>query len=157
MPEFRLSAGQRRALDALCRRIVPAAHETDAADDGRAGLAAAAEARLAANDQVTARVMATLMTAFDSRVVAVLDGRAPRRFSARNGAEQDAILTAWERSGRALRRTVFQAFRRLVLSTYYALPEALAGVGHRGPLPRRAAEQAWEGPLAGDDADDGPV
>jgi hypothetical protein len=46
MADFRLSARQRRALDALCRRIAPSAYDGEAG--ARLDLAAAVEERLAA-------------------------------------------------------------------------------------------------------------
>lgn len=155
MPDFRLSAGQRRALDALCRRIAPAAYDETA--DGAVDLAAAVEERLAAGDPILARQLATLLTAFDSPLAGLLSTGRPGRFSARDAAAQDAVLRAWESSAVGPQRTVFQAFRRLVLSTYYARPEGVAGIGDRGPLHRRVPQLAWEGPLPGVPADAEPV
>ncbi|GLC25979.1 GMC family oxidoreductase N-terminal domain-containing protein [Roseisolibacter agri] len=155
MTAFALSAGQRRALDALCRRIAPSAYDGDA--DARVDLAAAVEERLAAGDAVDAGRVATLLTAFDSALTGVLTAARPRRFSACDAATQDAVLRAWESSGVGLQRTAFQAFRRLILSTYYARDEGAAGIGVHGPLHRRAPALPWEGPLPGVTSDDEPV
>ncbi|MGZ8455281.1 MAG: GMC family oxidoreductase N-terminal domain-containing protein [Gemmatirosa sp.] len=155
MPDFRLSAARRRALDALCRRIAPSAYDGDAAE--RADLATAVEERLAMGDPILAGQIAMLLTAFDSPLVAGLTGGPLRRFSARNADAQDATLRAWESGATGVQRTVFQAFRRLILSTYYARAEGLVGIGDRWPLHRRAPEVAWEGPLPGRTRDEEPV
>jgi choline dehydrogenase-like flavoprotein len=155
MADFRLSAARRRALDALCRRIAPSAY--DGAATERVDLAAAVEERLAAGDPILAAQVATLLTAFDSVLASVLTGGAPRRFSARDAAAQDAMLRAWESGATGVQRTAFQAFRRLILSTYYGRAEGLVGVGDRGPLHARAPEVSWEGPPAGAPRDDEPV
>ncbi|MBA3657554.1 MAG: GMC family oxidoreductase N-terminal domain-containing protein, partial [Gemmatimonadaceae bacterium] len=74
-----------------------------------------------------------------------------------NAVRQDRILTEWEESSVALRRTIFQAFRKLILSTYYALPASHGDIGFRGPLYLRQAEVEWEGALPGITSDDEPV
>jgi choline dehydrogenase-like flavoprotein len=155
MADFRLSAARRRALDALCRRIAPTAYDGDAAE--RIDLAAAVEERLALGDPILSGQIAALLTAFDHPIAGALTRGTPRRFSACAPDVQDAVLRAWESAATGVQRTIFQAFRRLILSTYYARPEGLVGVGDRGPLHTRASEVPWEGPLPGHGADDGPV
>ena len=56
MAGFRLLDSQRRALDALCRRIVPAAYSDAGA---RVDVAESVERRLASGDPVVARQVAT--------------------------------------------------------------------------------------------------
>jgi hypothetical protein len=53
-----------------------------------------------------------------------------------------------------LARTVHQALRRLILSTWYATDEARIELGVYPPLHTRAPIVAWEGPLQGDRDDD---
>ena len=155
MAGFRLLDPQRRTLDALCRRIVPAAYTP--ADGAPMDVAAAVERRLADGDPAVARQVATLLRVFDHRVAAlVLCGR-PACFSRLAADRQDAMLREWERSRLPLKRTIFQAFRRLVLSTYYADADATAALGARPPLHERAPEVAWEGPAPGEPTDAEPV
>jgi choline dehydrogenase-like flavoprotein len=72
-------------------------------------------------------------------------------------ARQDAWLRGWETSRIPARRTIFQALRRLVLSTFYADPASYAGIGYRGPLHDRTPALPWEGPAPGVTADDEPI
>jgi hypothetical protein len=61
MPDFQLSATQRATLDALCRRIVPAAYAAPGDDSAPLDLAAAVEQRLREGDPVVARRIATVL------------------------------------------------------------------------------------------------
>ncbi|MEJ7810595.1 MAG: gluconate 2-dehydrogenase subunit 3 family protein [Gemmatimonadaceae bacterium] len=151
---FHLTPPGRASLDALCRRIAPIAYEgrEEAVD-----LAAAVERRLASGDHALARQVAALLAMFDHPLAGMLTTGQPRRFSALSAEAQDAALRSWEESRVGVRRTVFQALRRLILSTYYALPQAGRAIGYRGPLHRRAPEVPWEGPLSGVASDDEPV
>ncbi|HYJ80515.1 MAG TPA: GMC family oxidoreductase, partial [Longimicrobiaceae bacterium] len=102
------------------------------------------------------RRTARLLTLLDHPATAALTGR-PLRFTRMPAARQDAWLRAWETSRVPLRRTVFQALRRLVLSTHYAAPAAAEGIGWLGPLHLREPAFPWEGPLPGPPRDDEPV
>jgi choline dehydrogenase-like flavoprotein len=57
-----------------------------------------------------------------------------------------ALLEAWERSPLPQARTIFQAVRRLILSSYYASSAGQAALGAPERFHRRAPEVAWEGP-----------
>lgn len=149
-----LSTVQRVALDALCRRIVPAAYM---GDTDRVKLAAAVENRLAAGDRALFHKFALLLTVFDHPVAGLPFVAGARRFSALSSAKQDEQLRRWELSRFGLRRTIFQAFRRLIVSTYYTLPIAHAEIGFLGPLHRRTAAVPWEGALRGSRNDSEPV
>lgn len=154
MAGFRLLDSQRRALEALCRRIIPAAYEGDAP---RIDVASAVERRLADGDPFVARQIATLLVVFDHPAAALLLSGRPTRFSSLGGNAADAVLNAWETSRVPLKRTIFQAFRRLILSTYYGQPDAIRALGARDPLHAREPALAWEGPAAGDSRDDEPI
>jgi choline dehydrogenase-like flavoprotein len=149
-----LTGSQRDTLDALCRRIVPAAYELPGP---RVDLTAAVEAQLTAADRTVQRQMALLLTIFGNALVCGATGGRLRRFSQVPAASQDELLHSWERSRLGVRRTIFQAFRRLIVSTWYALPESHASIGYRGPLHRRGVELKWEGALSGDEREEEPV
>ena len=145
---------QRKTLDALCRRIVPAAFAHDGAS---VDLPAAVEARLVGGDPDLRSKFATLLKIFGSRGCSALFHRTLARFDALDGNRQDEILAGWELSRLGVRRTIFQAFRRFILSTYYAMPAAHPGIGFRGPLYLRDTSVEWEGALAGTTVDSEPV
>jgi len=140
------SAVQRRALDALCRSIVPAAPSSGA-------LAAAVIARLDDGEARVRSQVSALLVLFDHPVTALLCHGSLRRFSAAAPSVQTERLAAWECSRIPLRRTIFQALRRLIVSTHYADSDAQRAVGYRGPLFRRQPAVPWEGPLEGADPD----
>jgi choline dehydrogenase-like flavoprotein len=150
----RFDVQQRAALDALCRRIVPVAFAPDAP---RVELAAAVESRLASGDPALAAQVGTLLSLFDHPLTALLFTGRPRRFTTLGADDQDAWLRAWGRSRLPLRRTVYQALRRVILSTFYAMPVSHPAIGFRGPLHRREPVVAWEGPLTGPPSDADPV
>ncbi len=149
-----LSVSQRDTLDALCRRIVPAAYEAPVAN---IDLTAAVEAQLSASDPTVQRQLALLLTIFGNALVCAAAGGRLLRFSQVPAVKQDELLHSWERSRLGVRRTIFQAFRRLIVSTWYAQPESHASIGYRGPLHRRSVELKWEGALSGDERADEPV
>jgi choline dehydrogenase-like flavoprotein len=138
-----LTRRARAALDALCRRIVPAAYEADPP----VAIVAHIERRIAGLEPAIARDITGALHFFDHPITGMLLSGRPRRFSMLPPAEQDAMLHEWESSSLALRRTVFQGLRRLILATFYALPEAHPGIGYLGPLYRREPAFPWEGPL----------
>lgn len=148
------TARQRRTLDALCRRIVPAAFEHS---DGRIDLPAAVEARLVAGDRSLRDKFTALLTVFGSRICSLALHRSVSRFESISLERQDEILIGWEHSRFALKRTILQAFRRLILSTYYAMPESHPEIGFRGPLYLRETTVPWEGALPGSTVDTEPV
>ncbi len=150
-----ISTPARRAtLEALCRRIVPAAYVPDGP---RVDLAASVITRLTDGDPALLRDVAMLLTAFDHPLTALLLTGSARRFSDRTPADQDTWLRAWGESRIPLRRTVYQAFRRLILSTFYATPASHRAIGYRGPLHLRDVAVPWEGPLDGVASDAEPI
>ncbi|HEX8692999.1 MAG TPA: GMC family oxidoreductase N-terminal domain-containing protein [Longimicrobium sp.] len=149
-----LTSAQLTTLEALCRRMVPLPDEPD---PSAAALARAVEARLAGMDPEQGRLVARLLAALDHPATAALTCGVPVRFTRMAAARQDAWLRGWETSRVPARRTVFQALRRLVLSTHYARPAAFPRMGYLGPLHERGPAFPWEGPLPGTAADDEPV
>lgn len=147
-----LSPRQRIALEALCRQIVPAAYE-----GGDVRLGALVEERLTSGDARICADVGLALDLFDHPVSAILGGASPRRFAALDPPARDARLAAWEASRVATRRTIFQALRRLILSTWYARPDAQRSLGYLGPLHERTPVAEWEGPLRGAPDDGEPV
>jgi choline dehydrogenase-like flavoprotein len=147
-----INARSRSALDALCRRIVPAAFEAETPIP----IVERVEQRIATLEPHLRRDMIGALHFFDHPVTGMLLSGRPRRFSTLPAAEQDALLHEWERSPLELRRTVFQALRRLILTTYYTSSETHASIGFLQPLHARQIAYTWEGPLPGVNGD-GPV
>ncbi len=149
-----LSARQRATLDAACRRIVPRAY---AGGDAAVDLAPLVEERIATLDARARADVAQVLTLLGSALAAAVFRGAPRAMTAMPADEQDSWLASWETSRLPLRRTVFQALRRLALSTYYAQPAGQRAIGCRGALFTRAPEVDWEGPAIGETRDDEPI
>jgi choline dehydrogenase-like flavoprotein len=148
------SSAQLATLEALCRRMVPLPDEPD---PSAAVLARAAEARLLAGDPVLTKQIATLLSILDHPAVCALTSALPTRFTRMAPARQERWLRGWETSRIPARRTIFQALRRLILSTWYARPEVYPSIGYRGPLHPREPAYLWEGPLPGETRDEEPV
>jgi choline dehydrogenase-like flavoprotein len=138
----RLTPRSRAALDALCRRIVPAAYESEPP----APVVDAVEQRIATLDGPLAGEVVGALHFFDHPITGMLLSGRPRRFSGLPPAQQDALLHEWERSPLRLRRTVFQALRRLILATWYTLEQGHREAGFLPPLHLRGPVFAWEGP-----------
>lgn len=62
----------------------------------------------------------------------VLDGN-PTPFTHLRGTAQDAVLEDWRTSRLALRRTGYQALRRMATTHFYADPANQAAIGYPGP------------------------
>ncbi len=150
---FTLSSTQRATLGALCRRIVPISVSSGISG---ADLAKLVDDRLASGDPWLHRQVGLLLSIFDQPLTCLVSGRVGR-FSRLLPEDQDAVLREWGRSRIPLRRTVYQAFRRLILSTFYATPASHPAIGFRGPLYLREPAVPWEGPLPGTASDAEPV
>jgi choline dehydrogenase-like flavoprotein len=135
-----LSPRRREALEALCARMVPLADPAQAS-----ALADAVLARLDAGDPEKAALVGTLLGVVDHPATVLLTGGGAGRFSRLSGERQDAWLRRWETSRVPARRTIFQALRRLVLSTWYGRPESYADLDYLGPLHNREPAFEWEG------------
>jgi choline dehydrogenase-like flavoprotein len=136
-------------LEALCARIT-------GVEDDAATLAAAIESRLLPEHDLRFR-FGTLLHLFDHPFTSVVFGGRPQRFSDLAASEQDVRLREWETSRLGPRRAAFEALRKTIISTYYALPAVAARIGHRGPLHKREPAFAWEGAAAGEPTGDEPI
>ncbi|MFL5309169.1 MAG: hypothetical protein ACJ79H_01815 [Myxococcales bacterium] len=96
-------------------------------------VAGKADAFLAPLDAASAKELKQLLALFDNALFSVLTGGPPRPFTRMTPAEQDAHLVRWATSRMAVRRTGFQALKRLSAAVYYGTPETYASVGYPGP------------------------
>jgi len=96
-------------------------------------VAGKADAFLAPLDAASAKDLRQLLALFDNALFSVLTGGPPRPFTRMSPAEQDAHLERWATSRMAIRRTGFQALKRLSAAVYYGAPETYASVGYPGP------------------------
>ncbi|MEP6690317.1 MAG: GMC family oxidoreductase N-terminal domain-containing protein [Gemmatimonadaceae bacterium] len=136
-------------LAAVCQRLVPSAFEPG---DGAVDLPALVAQRIEAMDPATGAQVVQALGIVGSALSALAFSGRPRRMTAMSPTEQHAWLASWELSRIPVRRTLFQALRRLVLSTYYAQPEAHRAIGYRGALWPREPELSSEGPVVGGSA-----
>jgi len=96
-------------------------------------VAGKADAFLAPLDAASAKDLKQLLALFDNALFSALTGGPPRPFTRMSPAEQDAHLERWATSRMAVRRTGFQALKRLSAAVYYGSPETYASVGYPGP------------------------
>jgi hypothetical protein len=99
----------------------------------RIDVAAKADAFLAPLPKGDAKDLKQLLALFDNALFSFLTGGPARPFTRMDAAEQDAQLHAWQTSRLAIRRTGFQAMKRLCCAIYYGSPETYASVGYPGP------------------------
>jgi choline dehydrogenase-like flavoprotein len=137
---MRLSARQRRALEAICDTFAP----------GGDGLPSASElgvpdALLDAADlnprEAERRQLRQLLSVWDTALLAALGRGGVRRFSSLPRARRERALLAWCDSRIPHKRAAFQALRKAALYLYYMLPGPDGGrspvwddVGYPGPL-----------------------
>ncbi len=74
-----------------------------------------------------------LLALFDNALFSFLSGGPPRPFTQMTPAEQDAQLAAWQTSRLAIKRTGYQAMKRLTCALYFSDPATYAAVGYPGP------------------------
>jgi hypothetical protein len=74
-----------------------------------------------------------LLALFDNALFSFVTGGPPRPFTQMDAAEQDQHLRSWQNSRLAIRRTGFQAMKRLSCAIYFGSPDTYASVGYPGP------------------------
>lgn len=113
---------------------VEAAEKRDTAPTPAAiDVAGKADAFLAPLDAASAKDLKQLLALFDSALFSLVTGGPPRPFTQQAPAEQDAQLKAWQTSRLAIRRTGYQAMKRLCCAIYFGSPETYASIGYPGP------------------------
>jgi hypothetical protein len=96
-------------------------------------VAAKADAFLAPLPPGDAKDLKQLLALFDNALFSLLTGGPATPFTQMTAAQQDAHLHAWQTSRLAIRRTGFQAMKRLCCAIYYGAPETFAAAGYPGP------------------------
>jgi hypothetical protein len=109
----------------LPRPAAPLPSEVDVAEK--------ADAFLAPLDAGSAKDLKQLLMLFDNALFSVVMGGPPRPFTRMSPDEQDRHLRSWATSRLAIRRTGFQALKRLAAAIYFGSPETYASVGYPGP------------------------
>jgi hypothetical protein len=74
-----------------------------------------------------------LIGLFDNALVSLLMGGPPTPFTQQTPEQQDQTLHAWATSRLALRRTGFQAIKRLCGAIYFGSPETYGSSSYPGP------------------------
>jgi hypothetical protein len=96
-------------------------------------VAGKADAFLAPLDAASAKELKQLLALFDNGLFSLFTLGPPTPFTRQTPAQQDAHLAAWASSRLAVRRTGYQALKRLACAMYYASPEVYPSVGYPGP------------------------
>lgn len=98
-------------------------------DSSAIDVAGKADAFLAPLPSADAKDLKQLLALFDN----ALFNLSARPFTQKSAAEQDAQLAGWETSRLAVKRTGFQAMKRLSCALYYSDPRTYASIGYPGP------------------------
>lgn len=147
-----LTAARQATLAAVAQTILP---HLDATQQAR--LTNSAKTRLHGAPPGIARDLCLSLDVLNSRMAWFLVTGRPVRFATLPPAAQAAGFAHWSVSFLPPARSVHQALRRFVLTTWYATPEAIADLGVHPPLHVRRALYPWEGPLRGSPSDSEPV
>jgi len=146
-----LSDAQRSTLLALIHTVLP--HLVETGSDV-AGVALLVEDRLRRAPHHVTKDLTTALDLIGSGIGGLVVTGRPVRFASHQELVQNRVFDAWGNSAMPLARTVHQALRRLILSTWYATDAGRTELGVYPPLHTRAPIVAWEGPLQGDRVDD---
>ena len=126
----RVLATDATAATAEPEQIGTAGTAPSPADIDVAGKADAFLAPLPASD---AKDLKQLLALFDNALFSFVSGGPARPFTQMSAAEQDAHLLGWQTSRLAIKRTGFQAMKRLCCALYFSQPATYASVGYSGP------------------------
>ena len=96
-------------------------------------VAGKADAFLSPLPPADAKELKQLIGLFDNALVGLLFGGAPTPFTQQTPAQQHATLEAWATSRLAIRRTGFQAIKRLCCAIYFGSPETYPTTSYPGP------------------------
>lgn len=151
----KLAVRRRRTLDALVRTVLPHLADTPGATEV---LLTRVEHRILRAPPDIAAELVRALDALGSRFLGVMAAGRAAPFPALPQSDRERAFTAWGDSAIPAARSVHQALRRLVLSTWYATPAGRAEIGVPPPLHTRLPAVPWEGALRGEETlDQEPV
>ena len=120
--------------------IAPAGLEADAAQQlkdaptaSQVDVAGKADAFLAPLPPADAKELKQLLALFDNALFSLATGGPPTPFTQQTAAQQDAHLRSWATSRLAVRRTGYQALKRLSAAIYFGSPESWRSADYQGP------------------------
>jgi hypothetical protein len=114
-------------------RLVGSAERPAAPSPAQIDVAGKADAFLSPLPAGDAKDLKQLLALFDNALFSFATFGPATPFTQMNAAQQDAHLRAWQTSRLAIRRTGFQAMKRLCAAIYFGSPETFASVGYPGP------------------------
>ena len=140
------SSPARRTLAAIARTVVPQAFDdTPAACD----IVSLVASRVAALPPHLQRDVERVLRAINNPLLRWYISRQFVPWEGLAGDVRHLAFARWGTSSVGLARTVHQALRRLILSTYYGTSGGHHDIGVLPPLHRRTPAVSWEGPLEG--------
>ena len=144
---FSLNPAQRSTLTALVRTVLPHLFDDNSAV---IELLTLLENRVRLAPRHVMNDLARAIDFFGGRVGGLLVTGLPNRFATLSSDRQSRVFAAWSWSVFPVARTVHQALRRLILTTWYATDQGQEELGVPGPLHTRSPAVEWEGPLLSD-------
>ena len=91
------------------------------------------DAFLAPLPPAQAKELKQLLALFDNGLFSLVGGGPATNFTRMTPAQQDAHLADWAYSRLAVKRTGYQALKRLSAAIYFGSPEVFASLGYPGP------------------------
>lgn len=137
-----LTAGEAGVLQALSRRLCPSDGPEVPGADGL-DLVATLDRALAGLDEEVQKGVKLGLLLFDNAFTGALFGERVRPFSKLAGAQQDAVIRAWQTSDVAFRRTLIRGLSSLVMSVYWGDPRTWKRIGYAGPPDPAALRVAY--------------
>ena len=123
------------ATDATAATVEPDETRTPstAPSPAEIDVAGKADAFLAPLPASDAKDLKQLLALFDNALFSFLSGGPARPYTQMSAAEQDAHLRGWQTSRLSIKRTGFQAMKRLCCALYFSQPATYPSVGYAGP------------------------
>jgi hypothetical protein len=139
-----LSPGGRVTLEAVVRTVLPHVVES-----GEVDVARMVEDRLLSAPPAVLHDLAHALTIVGSSLAGLVVTGRWKRFGQLPEADRGHAFQKWATSAIPQARSVHQALRRFVMSSWYATPAGRAEIGLLPPLHTRTTAWPWEGPLEG--------
>jgi choline dehydrogenase-like flavoprotein len=143
-PRGPLNAAQRSTLAALAQTVLPHLFEGDRAGSGVVDLV---NDRLLQSPETVTKDLTTALSVLGSRAAGLVVTGRPTSFVDHPAQRREQVFARWGTSWIPAARTVHQALRRLILTTWYATDGARTELGVHPPLHGRSPVVPWEGPL----------